>query len=78
MRTNRFNHQRYGRPEIGNAETYAFGRERYEDLLREADEYALEQRAAPAELTAGARCESLLAHLLNWTGLFRTSQPGRL
>ncbi len=74
MKTWVSNQRRYGLPEMGYGETYAFGRERYEDALREADAYRLEQRAAPAERAPDSAHGSPLARFLNWTRTIRASQ----
>ncbi len=69
MERNMFNHSRDGLPEIGSTEMEAFGKERYEDLLREAEEYRLEQRASANKQPSRHNSRSPLVHLLMWLGI---------
>ncbi len=69
MKTSMFSHNRDGLPEIGTAEAEAFGKERYEDLLREAEEYRLEQRALAKMQPSRHNSRSPFVHLLMWLGI---------
>ncbi len=69
MEKSMFNHSRDGLPEMGGGEMEAFGKERYEDLLREAEEYRLEQRALAKKQPSRHNGRSPLVHLLMWLGI---------
>ena len=62
MKTNSFNQRLF---------TYDSGQDRYYDLLQDAEQYRLEQRAGQANGTAdnktSRRAKSPIAHLLMWT-----------
>jgi hypothetical protein len=71
MKRNTFDYHRDGLPAIGCEEAYAFGQERYDDFLREAEHYRLGQRVAQSHPPVSRQptqrmSKSPLAHLLIW------------
>ncbi len=66
MTRNTLNHRRDGMPRTGNEETNAFAQERYQDLLREAEQYRLEQRVAGQRALNSPEAGQSLARLLSW------------
>ncbi|MBI5029357.1 MAG: hypothetical protein HZB51_02430 [Chloroflexi bacterium] len=55
---------------------YDFGDDRYDDLLQQAEQYRLEQRAVQANASSkkqSTRSKSPIAHLLIWTKSLITS-----
>ncbi len=71
MKRNMFNHSRNGLPEIGCVEIHVFAKERYNDLLREAEQYRLERRLSASQQAARHIARSPIAHLLIWAGILR-------
>ena len=70
MQRNTFNH-RTGLSSHGLGEIDDFGQERYYDMLREAEQQRLVQRATRASAKSqSAVRKSTLTRLLNWVGLF--------
>jgi len=66
MKTSPLNHSRDGLPEIGGGEIQLFGKERYDDLLREAEQYRLEHRALAGKRPTRHIGRSLMTRLLIW------------
>ncbi len=72
MKPTTFDHSRDGLPDIGGGETHAFARERYEDFLREAEQFRLEHILSAGHHPDRHLGKSLLVHLLVWAGILRT------
>ncbi len=69
MKSNMYDYYRAGMPALANEEGYAFGQERYRDLLREAEEYRLALRSEQFTRPASSRLtlqmvRQFVAHLL--------------
>ena len=69
MKSNTYDYRRAGMPALGNEEIYAFGQERYRELLHEAEEYRLALRSQPSTRPASSRLTlqmvgRFFAHLL--------------
>ncbi len=72
MERSMFNHRRDGLPEIVSVETETFSKERYEDLLREAEEYRMEHRAKVDERPSRHMVRSLIAPLIILAGMIKS------
>ncbi len=73
MRKNTFNRGRGKLPEIGDGEIQGFGKEHYDDLLQEAEQYRLERRLLAKQQPARQTAKSPIAHLLVWAGILKAS-----
>jgi hypothetical protein len=72
--------QRHVIPGAGLTDAYAFGLDHYEDLLQQAEQYRLEQRALRHENVARnskpQAYRSPIARLLTWAGIVRAKPLG--
>ena len=79
MQRNTFKHRRDGMPAIGICEAHTFGQERYDDLLRQAEQYRLglsleHPHTAESNYQSTLQVvESPLARLLIWARILKVN-----
>jgi len=81
MPSNTFKHRRDGMPAIWVCEAHTFGQERYDALLRDAEQYRLVCRVSQPPLTTkGQRTlqiiESPITRVLVWAKILRVNPAG--
>ena len=65
MKRNTYNYRRAGMPAIGVGDMYAFAQERYNNFLREAEEYRMARDPRPRS-SANSQSIQPFVHLLGW------------
>ena len=72
MKRNTFNYRQNGSSATGYGEIEDYGQERYQDLLREAEQSRLASRAtrSSANSQPASHAKSPITRLLTWVGLF--------